>query len=145
MTTIAWDGKTLVGDTQATAACMIRRVASKVFRLTKPDGTVVLFGFSGNDQDMHVVAKWIRGGMLDTDRPKFDPDTFNGLLIDGSGCFRLESRCMPLPVLERFHAIGNGRDFAMAAMHLGKNAGEAVEVAAAFDIYTSGPFREVTL
>lgn len=29
------------------------------------------------------------------------------------------------------HAIGSGRDFAMAAMHLGKTAREAVEVAIA--------------
>jgi hypothetical protein len=42
------------------------------------------------------------------------------------------------PIGRSFHAIGSGRDFAIAAMHLGKGAAEAVEVARTFDVYTGG-------
>jgi ATP-dependent protease HslVU (ClpYQ) peptidase subunit len=38
--------------------------------------------------------------------------------------------------LESFHALGSGRDFALAAMYLGKNAREAVEIAMEFDLET---------
>lgn len=144
MTTIAWDGRTLAGDTQATSSGMVRRLPAKVFRIEKGAGHV-LFGACGLDQDMHLVVQWIAGGMLPIDRPKLDEDSFAGIYIDSTGACRLESKLIRLPMIDRFHAIGSGRDFAMAAMHLGKSAREAVEVASEFDIYTSGPIIEVSL
>ena len=41
-------------------------------------------------------------------------------------------------VRERFVADGSGRDFAIAAMALGRTARQAVALAARFDVYTGG-------
>lgn len=43
-----------------------------------------------------------------------------------------------LPLSRLYHAIGSGRDYAIAAMHLGKDAIGAVEVAEQFDPDTRG-------
>lgn len=42
-------------------------------------------------------------------------------------------------------AIGSGGDFARTAMHLGKNAKQAVVVASELDLYTGGDVKEMTL
>lgn len=44
-----------------------------------------------------------------------------------------------------FQALGSGSDFAVAAMHLGKSAKKAVEVAAELDLYTGGNVKELIL
>jgi hypothetical protein len=41
-----------------------------------------------------------------------------------------------MPILERFWSVGSGRDFALAAMALGKTAKEAIELAHMFDAST---------
>ena len=46
---------------------------------------------------------------------------------------KFESTPHPLRFPPQNFAIGSGRDFALAAMHLGKTAVEAVEVACHFD------------
>lgn len=148
MTTIAWDGKTLAGDTQATSGCVRRRVETKVHRIQSADGNVYLLGCSGMDQDMHVVLDWLRKGMRDEDRPKFDPDSFSAILVPPPHhriVWRLESRCIPLPIKDPFHALGNGREFAMAAMYLGKSAREAILVAHRFDVDTGNEVVELAV
>lgn len=47
--------------------------------------------------------------------------------------------------VESFASIGSGSDFAKAAMHLGKNPKQAVEIAAQLDLFTGGEIREVTV
>lgn len=46
---------------------------------------------------------------------------------------------------EGFTAIGSGADYALAAMYLGKNAKQAVQVASELDIYTGGTIKVVTV
>lgn len=48
-------------------------------------------------------------------------------------CYEAE---VPFIVEDRVFATGSGRDYALAAMHCGKSAKEAVEIAAFFDINT---------
>lgn len=110
-----------------------------------PDGRVVLVGLSGCEEDAPAIVNWIKRGMPENSRPTFERDSVSGLLITQDGAFHIESQCIPMPIEERFHAIGSGRDFAIAAMHLGRSAREAVELAARYDIYTSLPVTEVTL
>lgn len=131
MTTIAWDGQKLAGDTQGNCYGMKAR-AEKVFRLH--DGR--LYGGSGEYQHVLAARDWLNGG----DRPKFESDdSFAALLVslDGS-CSRLEKCLVEMPVYESFAACGSGMDFATAAMHFGKSAREAVEVACALDVNTGG-------
>lgn len=83
------------------------------------------------------MVDWVRAGR---DPEKFpdhqsDKDDWQPLLViekDGSISFYDRSRS-PVRYEQERIAIGSGRDFAMAAMHLGKSAVEAVEVACALD------------
>lgn len=129
MTTIAWDGKTLAADTLAVSGGGLKRTAEKIFRLT--DGR--LYGGSGEYQEVLLVRDWLNGG---TKPDKLDD--FSGLLIDGTRSYRIESKCVLMPIAESFHAVGSGRDFALSAMYIGRSAREAVELAMRFDAWTGG-------
>lgn len=47
--------------------------------------------------------------------------------------------------VEGFAAIGSGARFAITAMHLGKSAKQAVEIATELDLYTGGNVKEMTV
>lgn len=136
MTTIAWDGKTLAGDTAGISACLKRRV-QKIYRLSNGD----LFGAAGELDDLLQAKEWLE----DQSKSKPALKDFSGLLITPAGPFKLECALIATPVLEHFHAIGSGRDFAIAAMHLGKSAREAVEIALIFDANSIGPVETLEL
>lgn len=71
---------------------------------------------------------------------------FTGLLIFGDGrIWTMDETTTSYEIFEPFYAIGSGRDFAIAAMALGKSALEAVELASRFDIWTAAPFTELRL
>lgn len=125
MTTIAFDGKTLAGDTQTS---MYRGAATKVHRLT--DGR--LYGACGQLQDAIAVLEWLEGY---GEKPKVE-DGFHAILIKDGECFTLENKLVKVGHGRKIFAVGSGRDFAMAAMHLGKSAREAVLVAHQFDVDT---------
>ena len=117
---------------------------TKVFRIESDRG-VCLLGGCGDEGDVIAVVEWVRKGRPDAERPKCEPDSFTGILIEASGRYRLDSKLYPLKLMEPFHAVGSGRDFAMAAMHLGRSAKEAVGLACYYDVYTSGTITEVSL
>lgn len=140
MTTIAWDGRTLAADTRNTngntAWC-----GEKLHRLA--DGRL----FAGCSDAGAVIAavEWLNDPSQG--KPQIDKETgFCGLLVKRDGSVWYVDRYLaPQRVSQPFIAAGSGRDFAMAAMHLGKSAVDAIEVAAEFDIYTGGPIRFLTL
>lgn len=134
MTTIAFDGTTLAADTKNCVGGM-PFPSTKAFRLK--DGR--LFGGSGCAEDCVAVKEWLDGG----DKPTVKE--FAALLIEGEQVYRLEDRLIKIPVEARFHAVGSGRDYAMAAMHLGKTAREAIEIASLYDIYTGAPITELRI
>jgi len=134
MTTIAWDGKTLAADKRATHGGLIFTV-TKIFRIRG-----YLVGASGDfDRIMETIA-WFSDG---ADPAKVPPhsrsnDEYVGMLVIGPGGLieKYERGPLPYRIESKLHAIGSGRDFAMAAMYLGKTAIEAVEVATALDTGT---------
>ena len=136
MTTIAWDGRTLAADTRATA-CGLAYGIVKAVRLK--DGR--LYGASGAADDCKAAQNW-----LDSGGEKPTVKDYAGIVIGADlSIWRYEDKLVPFPVTDRFHAIGSGRDFAIAAMHMGKTAREAVELAIVYDIYTGGPITELTI
>lgn len=139
MTTIAWDGTTLAGDTLC-VSYNLKREVQKIWRLA--DGR--LYGGSGEYQGVLAVKQWLEDGEPDDKEPLLDD--FSAMVIDQKGhAFRLESQLVYMPIVEPYFAVGSGRDFALAAMFLGKNAREAVELAALFDIYTGFKVETLTL
>jgi hypothetical protein len=131
MTTIAWDGTTLAADKRATTSGMIFTV-TKIFRVRG-----CLVGAAGDfDRIMESIA-WFAAG---ADPAKLPPhhrsnDDFVGLLVIWPNGLieKYERGPVPYKIESPFFAIGSGRDFAMAAMHMGRNSVEAVEVALALD------------
>lgn len=133
MTTIAWDGKTLAGDRQHS---MFNGSAPKIFRLKSGD----LFGACGQIQDAYAVREWLDGG----EKPKVE-DGFHAILIRFGELIAIENKLILMPTPRQFFAVGSGRDFAMAAMMLGKTAAEAVNIAALLDVDTGHDVDVLTI
>jgi ATP-dependent protease HslVU (ClpYQ) peptidase subunit len=132
MTCIAWDGKTLAADKQATSVGYGYTV-TKVHRV---DGKG-LVAFSGDGDGAMALLAWFRGGMNPAEYPAGQKDNdVCGLFIDTSGrAMSYGKSAFPQTIEGKFYAMGCGRDYALAAMHLGKSAREAVEVACALDSF----------
>lgn len=137
MTTVAFDGETMAADTLAVDGWGMReRTLEKIWA-----NKYLLIGCSG---DSGQIARWLYTLDIDT--------SIEDLIRDGYTPFIKESNDPGLMVVDRLtghiyrhasgsflrshhdkFAVGSGRDFALAAMSLGKTARQAVEVAAAFD------------
>lgn len=131
MTVIAWDGRTLAADKRCCSAGMIRTV-TKIHRIGD-----VLVGGSGDLCFVLQMHQWIRDGRKPENFPSAQRDKDDWqpvLIVETDGTPSIYDRT-PYPVRyeDHFCAIGSGREYAMAAMHLGKSAREAVEVAIALD------------
>lgn len=128
---IAWDGTTLAADKRASIGTLIR-TTTKIFNLGD-----ALAAYAGDADAGEEVLAWFKDGH---DPAKFpaaqrDKESLVGLLIvwpDGS-LWKYERTPYPIKFPPQQFAIGSGRDFALAAMHCGKTAREAVEVACVFD------------
>lgn len=131
MSVIAWDGHTLAADKQASFGTLIR-TTTKIFRCSN-----ALLAYAGEAAfGEEVKAWWERGA----DPDKFpvscrDKDDWAGLMVfrRAAPIARYERTPYPVWFEDKQFAIGSGRDFAIAAMYLGKTAREAVEVAIALD------------
>lgn len=146
MTTVAFDGRTMAADTLATDAWgMKERVDDKILR-----GPNFLAGAAG--QNGAIKRWWAQVCQLDLAHvleygyPDFDADRNDPaiLLTDGRHIWRHVTGGF-FRVSRGFHAVGSGRDYALAAMHLGKSAAEAVAIAMEFDHGTGGNIVTETL
>lgn len=94
-----------------------------------------------------LVPAWMKAVTKETENnPHFEEDP-----PDGSALIALAGKIYTVgwefsvcPVGD-FGAIGSGSPFAIAAMHLGKTAKQAVEVSADLDMYTGGTVKEMTV
>ncbi len=130
MTVIAWDGTTLAADKRMSCGGHVNTV-TKLRRAGE-----YLVGFSGSAKGMRAFVSWIEGGMDPATFPKptNDDDAIYALAIRSDGTvWKFEATPWPIMLEDRFASAGSGRDYARAAMHLGKNAREAVEIACLFD------------
>lgn len=96
----------------------------------------LLFAVNDFDCAMELYAWWERGADP-VNWPAFqsDKDSWSplGVIKPDKTIWRYERRAYPLRIDEPYFACGSGRDFAIAAMFLGRNAREAVEVACNFE------------
>lgn len=143
MTTIAWDGKTLAADKQSTSHDMGRTV-TKIFRLS--DGLLAL---CGGGVHASAIRDWFMGERNPATWPRLNTEDNAGSVIHitDDGIFVYNGQLMPTPekLEDRFIAFGTGRDYAMAAMHLGENATTAVRVACEYDIYSGQGVNSLSL
>lgn len=132
MSVVAWDGRTLAADKRALIGSLYRRT-TKIFRRND-----CLLGYAGDTDKAEELMAWWVAGAIPKEFPEAcrdDSRSWASLLVASSEGL-LHYQRTPYPVRydkDQAMAIGSGRDFALAAMHLGKSAAEAVEVACALD------------
>lgn len=153
MTVIAWDGKTLAADKLATMSGNIARTVRKIERF----GDVLLAMTGGWDVAVEI-REWYKAGAVPTAFPPRARDDIATLIVfkRNGAIDTYASGPFPMPIEAKQIAFGSGRDYAEAAMHLGKTASEAVAVACHFQtdcgngidtltIDTESPFFDVTM
>lgn len=127
MTVIAWDGRYLAADMQAT--CSSQRMLAK--KLVSPHHKVCL-GITGSYDTQGLLNDWYLN--QDQEYPfKDDSSSSWGRLIvvkEGKLWWYETSR-FPSENLDRFNAFGSGRDFALGAMAHGASAEQAVRITCA--------------
>lgn len=134
MTTVAWDGKTLAADSQATVGAIRARVV-KIVR--SPDG--FLAAGAGELNSITPWLRWVSAGLNPDEQPDELHSKSHVIIIDPKGkAFTFEGSPTRLPLLNKFWALGSGMELALGAMAMGADARTAVKVAAKFDVYTGG-------
>jgi len=130
MTVIAWDGKTLAADKRMTYGGHFNTV-TKLARAGR-----YICGFSGPQQAIGGFVAWLNDGENPATFPfgKEEEQKVYALCIRDDGTvWKFENSPYPMRLEDTHAASGSGRDYARAAMHLGKSAREAVEIACLFD------------
>lgn len=131
MSTIACDGKHIAGDGLVTGDGMIHcEDFPKVVRLD--DGRIA--GFTGSIWVQNEAVDFLNGKCTSIDLG----DNFEALILDADGvCLSMEGKgrmaVVPTPAV-----AGSGGPYALAALHLGKTALEAVALASRMDVGTGG-------
>ncbi len=139
MTTIAWKGRILAADTQLTYEDDTKTFCHKLHDLG--NGHIVAIA-GGTDSEFHF-KRWLSAGAKVDEwqtmmiqfikKPKFEAiyiDKFNDKWYYTDGPERM-------PIEHRFHACGSGWRIAMAGMHMGLSAKDAVLLAGDLDINTN--------
>ena len=129
MSVIAFDGRTMAADKRACLGTMTR-TTTKIFRVGDS-----LCAYSGDAAGGEEMLAWFKNGAKPESYPASQRgDDWSGLLVVRQGeILKYERSHHPVRFEDKFFAIGCGRDFALAAMHLGHDARTAVEVAIALD------------
>ena len=129
MTVICWDGHTLAADKRA--GTDLPRTVTKI-RRTASGALIGCTGTACGDQELMA---WYEQGADPAKFPEMHRDNAKSshlIAIEPGGIIRMYMDSPFGCVIEdKFHAIGSGRDFAMAAMYLGRNAATAVACAIA--------------
>lgn len=130
MTIIAWDGKVLAADKKSTNHGFGSTV-TKLFRVD--DGGMA--ALCGDSSVALELLQWYRGNAVAKDFPAKARDDVSSLIVVGCDQKLRVYSAGPIPEYkeDKFIAFGSGRDYALAAMYLGKSAREAVDVACFFD------------
>ncbi len=144
MTTIAFDGRILAADSQATAGNIKTFDAVKV-RIVEiaqegsHKGEKHYVACCGDMASARAFCDWYRD-QAGSVYPKLEED-FHALAIAPHGIAEYWDR---LPYGVAAHApvaIGSGKQIALGAMAAGKNAIEAVEIAKQHDCFTGGEVK----
>ena len=130
MSVVAWDGRTLAADKQATHASKIC-VCTKIRRLD----TGEVLAWTGAMGPGLAMAKWYENGADLEKWPKSqeNKDDWSRLIVaSAAGVITYEQYPVALPCEDRFMAWGAGCDFAVGAMAYGASAESAVQIAIRF-------------
>lgn len=130
MTVIAWDGTTLAADKRSTTEYGTITLTTKIGRHKN-----ALWAEGGHEPEGLELLAWWKDGAHPKDFPAVGRENKATLVIvtrETSGPLVLCYTKGPYPATENeggVCAFGTGRDIALAVMHLGKSAREAVLMA----------------
>lgn len=128
MTVIAFDGKTLAADKRAITGGGIVRTVTKIERF----GAFLLAITGGIDVGFEL-REWFKAGAKPDQFPEAAREDKSVLIAIRKGMvMTYASGPYPMVIEAEKCAFGSGRDYAEAAMYLGKSAIEAVKVACVF-------------
>lgn len=134
MTTIAWDGRTLAADRQATIGTL-KRTTRKIWCVCDK-----LVAFVGDSDQVLELLHWMRRGAGPTDFPEHqrrgDSDNRIVVITSDRRIQVYERTPFPIEFGDKHFAMGSGRDFALGAMAMGATAREALQVASNLDCGT---------
>jgi hypothetical protein len=127
MTVIAWDGKTLAADRRSNNSWGVH---DSVTKITKHDGALI--GTAGKGAVALEMRAWWLAGAIPEQFPASarDPEGGNIVVITADRrVLQYSTGPYPSEMEGRFYVIGCGGDIALAAMHCGRTAIEAVQLA----------------
>jgi len=142
MTVIAWDGTTLAADKRVSFGNTLGTVRKIIY---VPEHRAIIGACGSISQLMDFFAWFKRNSQKAEDYPKSFLDDSNpqAIVIKDDLVYIHEKSAYPTYIEQPFFAIGSGRDFAIAAMHCGKTAREAVEIACLYDAYCGNGVDEI--
>lgn len=134
MTTIAFDGDILAADRLRTDSWGLKDEQKKIFIgkdfLVGGAGSAGLIRAWWNRNYDRTFEEILRGEHVDS-------ENLNLMLVSQDREIYTLDKSAFIRNARVYHAIGSGRDFALAAMSLGKSAKEAIEISANFDVNTN--------
>lgn len=139
MTVIAWDGTTLAADKRTTLA-NLPHTTTKIIRA--PNGALV--GVSGDSGMCRTLRNWYSEGAAET-YPDKDSKCDMVVILPGPCVLLYQGGPHPIEIEDACYAMGSGRDYALMAMHLGRDAREAVALTSAFDVNCGNGIDTLTL
>lgn len=144
-TTIAFDGKHLVADSQAT--CGHHKIwVTKVFR---SDARHASMAFAGNALRGKLIADYFMSctaplSAMDLAEPTKEEDAVDVLVVyDNGEALYFGGSLTAISSVSAPFTLGIGGDLALGAMVAGKTAEEAVQIACDHDIYSGGKIISV--
>ena len=130
MTVVAFDGRVMAAD-KRTSFGGLHGTTTKVHSVKG----MVIAG-CGTAALIAEMRQWLADGADPATFPaaQRDPKECASILVKrpGAPLWQYENTPYPLVIENEQWAIGSGRDFALMAMHLGKSAVEAVQLASLF-------------
>lgn len=141
MTTIAYDGVSLCADTLITQDGTRVGYQRKLHRW-RAKGIDHVAAYAGHLAVCHLALEWLKVGAKKKSKPVWDYDAdFEIILIRDKEVLVLDETFTLRPGFTPYTS-GSGAAFALAALHLGKTAREAVELAIKLDSASGGEINE---
>lgn len=144
MTSIAWDGISLAGDSQITENGIVICNRFKKVRRVRADlnnSKVLAVGIAGNMDGFNKIVNWLKSGC----KPSF-PESIDaaGIIVTEKAAYAFDSGTGgALFKLSDCYSVGTGMPLCISAMKLGLSAREAVKHAVSLDVYSSGKITEI--
>jgi ATP-dependent protease HslVU (ClpYQ) peptidase subunit len=146
MTTIAANKLMMAGDRQFTHNSGMKLLGkTKILQVPLPeifDCKKAIIGFAGNAEIWGDIVAWLHSPEGKAPRCR---DIEFLMLQNGGKLFHATNMQNWLEIKDPFYAIGNGMQYAQAAMASGKDPYEACKIASKYDPMTGLGFNKITL